>query len=179
MNNSGAIYVEHPDHHAVVNELIRQMVARGFAHVDRAPTDLDPRIMIPAKRIRHFLVMPMVADWVVIWEDPGYFAERALAQQIAANLGERAIWIEVSGNGVSWAYGVYNAAETIDEQYSEVKVPYYGEYGSIFFVFNPEHTPEEFIAKFSLPYDDYDYARVVAGDLPVALGVVVHLAFEK
>ncbi|EFO80894.1 hypothetical protein OSCT_1263 [Oscillochloris trichoides DG-6] len=179
MNNSGAIYIEHPDHHAVISELSRQMQARGFVAVERDPTDCDPRIMIPAKRLRHFLVMPAVAGWVVIWEDPGYFAERPLAQALAANLGRRAIWIEVSGNGVSWAYGHYDGSTTLDEQYSEVKVPYYGEYGSIFFAFNPEHTPEEFIAKFGLPYDSYDYARVVAGDLPAATGAVVHLAFEK
>ncbi|MEI7772156.1 MAG: hypothetical protein WCI67_19330 [Chloroflexales bacterium] len=179
MNNSGAIYVEHPDGQAVADELGRQLRARGFARADQPPGALSGRIMIPEKRLRHFFVLPAASGWVTVWEDPRYFAERAMARQIAAALGARAVWIEVGGNGVSWAHGIYAGPETVEERYEEVETTFYGEYGVINIAFDLEHTPDELIAALGLPYDDYHYEAALLGDLPADAGEPIHLAFKK
>lgn len=179
MNNSAAIYIEHPDQHAVIAELERQLAVRGFARADLRPADLDGRMMLPAKRVRHFFVLPAAAGWVTLWEDPRYFADRDLARQLAAGLGARAVWIEVSGNGVSWARGLYAGAETVEERYEEVKTPFYGEHGSVHFVYDIDTSPEEFIANLGLPYDEYHYESVLLGELPLEAGAPTHLAFER
>ncbi|MBX0329543.1 hypothetical protein K2Z83_17875 [Oscillochloris sp. ZM17-4] len=179
MNNSGAIYVEHPDHRAVAAELERLMPERGFARADLRPGEISGRIMIPEKRRRHFFVMPAASGWVTVWEDPRYFGERALAQQIAAALSTRAVWIEVSGNGVAWAHGVYAGEETVEERYEEVETTFYGEYGVIHFAFDIDHTPDELIAALGLPYEDDHYESALLGELPADAGEPIHLAFEK
>ncbi|NTV62026.1 MAG: hypothetical protein HGA65_00615 [Oscillochloris sp.] len=179
MNNSGAIYIEYADHRAVAAELARLLAARGFCAVDLPPDQVDSRMMIPAKHLRHFMLLPTAGGWVVIWEDPRYFAERKLAQQIAASLQTRAVWIEVSGTGVSWARGLYVGEQTVEEQYEEVNSPFYGEFGIVHFSFDFEHPPEDFISALGLPYDDLCYESALLGELPAAAGVPIHLAFEK
>ncbi|NTW04007.1 MAG: hypothetical protein HGA19_22490, partial [Oscillochloris sp.] len=141
--------------------------------------ELGDRIMIPAKRQRHFFVLPTSAGWVTIWEDPRYFGERALAQQLAATLSTRTAWIEVSGNGVTWARGLYATTQTLEERYDEVRASFYGEYGTIFFAYDLDRAPEEFIAELALPYDDYHYESVLLGELPADAGEPIHLAFER
>jgi hypothetical protein len=179
MNNSGAIYVEHPDHRAVADELGRLMAAHGFARANLRPDELSGRIMIPEKRRRHFFVLPAASGWATVWEDPRYFGERALAQQIAAALGVRAVWIEVGGNGVSWAHGLYAGGETVEERYDEVETNYYGEYGLIHFAFDIDRTPDDLIAELGLPYEDFHYESVLLGELPAEAGEPIHLAFER
>lgn len=178
MNNSGAIYIEYPDHRTVAAELERILSARGFCTVDLAPDNLDERMMIPAKRVRHFMLLPAAAGWVVIWEDPRYFADRSLAQQIAASLNARAVWIEVSGTGVSWARGLYAGSETIEEHYDEVRGPFYGEFGTVHFSFDFEHPPEDFVSALGLPYDEFCYESVLLGELPAEAGAPIHLVFQ-
>ncbi len=179
MNNSGAIYVEHADHRAVAEALARLMPERGFARADLRPGELGGRIMIPEKRRRHFFVLPAAAGWVTVWEDPRYFGERALARQLAAALGARAVWVEVSGNGVAWAHGLYAGTATLEERYEEVETTFYGEYGVINFAFDIERSPDELIAALGLPYEDYHYEAVLLGELPSEAGEPIHLAFEK
>jgi hypothetical protein len=135
--------------------------------------------MIPEKRRRHFFVLPASSGWVTIWEDPRYFAERALAQGIAAASAARAVWIEVSGNGVAWAHGLYHGQETVEERYDEVETTFYGEYGLLHFAFDIEHSPDDFIAALGLPYDEYHYESVLLDELPAEAGEPIHLAFEK
>lgn len=178
MNNSGAIYIESGDHRAVAEALRRLMPARGFGVADLRPDELSGRIMIPEKRRRHFFVLPAAAGWVTVWEDPRYFGERELARQLAADLAARAVWIEVSGNGVAWAHGLYERDQVIEERYDEVETTFYGEYGLIHFAFDLDHTPDEFIAALGLPHDDYHYESVLLGELPAAAGEPIHLAFE-
>ncbi|GAB4436109.1 MAG: hypothetical protein OHK0015_27590 [Chloroflexi bacterium OHK40] len=179
MNNAGAIYVEFEDHHGVVEALRNALVRRGFAVAPHGPGAISGRIMIPEKRRRLFFVLPPQQGWVAIFEDPRYFAERSLAQELARDLGTRAIWIEVSGNGVGWARGVYQGATVLEERYDEVETTFYGEYGVINFVYDIEVTPEELIADLGLPYDELHYEAIVAGELPATAGVPVHLAFER
>jgi hypothetical protein len=179
MNNSGAIYVEHPDHRAVADELGRQLRARGFAPASLPPGALSGQIMIPEKRLRHFFVLPAASGWVTLWEDPRYFAERALARQIAAALSTRALWIEVGGNGVSWAHGLYAGQEVVEERYEEVETTYYGAYGVIHFASDLDRIPDDLIAALGLPYDDYHYEAALLSELPADAGEPLHLAFEK
>jgi hypothetical protein len=179
MNNAGAIYVESDSHSAVAAALTQALRARGFAPTDHPAGAISGRIMIREKRRRLFFVLPPHDGWVAVFEDPRYFGERALAQDLARAVAARAVWIEVSGNGVGWARGLYRADEVLEEQYDEVETTYYGEYGPIAFVYDIETTPDEFIAALGLPYDDDHYESVAAGELPPEAGTPLHLAFEK
>lgn len=179
MNNSGAIYIAHSDHAAVAEALGRYLAGLGFAPRDLPPAAISGRIMIPEKRRRHFLILPARAGWVTIWEDPRYFAERALAQHLARALAAEAVWVEVSGNGVGWARARYEGEATIEEQYEPVETTFYGEYGVIHFVFDIETTPDDWIAALGLPYDELHYEAALEGELPADAGEPIHLAFEK
>lgn len=179
MNNAGALYVELEDHAAVAAAIVRSLEARGFAQVNLAPDALSGRIMIREKRRRLFFVLPARAGWVAVFEDPRYFGERELARELASSLDTRAVWIEVSGNGVGWARGVYRGAEVVEEVYEEVITTFYGEYGPIHFVYDIEHTPEELIAALGLPHDELHYEAILEGELPEAAGEPIHLAFER
>lgn len=179
MNNSGAIYIAHSDHAAVAAEIRRYMAGLGFAERSLAPDDLSGRIMIAEKRRRHFFVLPAHDGWVTLWEDPRYFADRGLARHLAQTLGARAAWIEVSGNGVGWARALYDGPETLEERYDEVVTTFYGEYGTLHFVYDIETTPEEWIAALGLPYAELHYEAVLEGELPPEAGTPIHLAFEK
>ncbi|NTU83913.1 MAG: hypothetical protein HGA45_31825 [Chloroflexales bacterium] len=179
MNNAGAIYVELGDHAAIAAALTPALAARGFARVSLPPGAISGRIMIREKRRRLFFVLPPRGGWVAVFEDPRYFGERALAKELARTLSTRTVWIEVSGNGVGWARAIYYGDEVIEEHYDEVETNFYGEYGPIAFVYDIETTPEEFIAALGLPYDDYDYESLAAGELPAEAGTPIHLAFER
>jgi len=179
MNNSGAIYIEHRDHAAVASEIGRYMAGLGFAPCALPPSALGGRIMIPEKRRRHFFVLPARAGWVTLWEDPRYFADRALAAHLARTLGVRAAWIEVSGNGVGWARALYRGEAVVEAVFDPVETTFYGEYGTIHFVFDIETTPEDWIAALGLPFDELHYEAVLEGELPADAGEPTHLAFEK
>lgn len=179
MNNAGAIYIAAEDHAAVAAALGRALAARGFAPADLPPGAVSGRIMIREKRRRLFFVLPPRDGWVAIFEDPRYFGERELARELAAALGTRAVWIEVSGNGVGWARGRYQGEDVLEERYEEVVTTFYGEYGPIFFVFDIDTPPDEFIAAHGLPHDELHYEAIVAGELPADAGEPIHLAFEK
>lgn len=179
MNNSGAIYIAHSDHAAVAAEIGRFMAGLGLAPRELAPDDLGGRIMIPEKRRRHFLILPAHDGWVTIWEDPRYFADRALAAELARALDAQAVWVEVSGNGVGWARARYEGAATLEELYEPVETTFYGEYGVIHFVFDIETAPEDWIAALGLPYDELHYEAALEGELPADAGEPIHLAFEK
>ena len=179
MNNAGAIYVEHSDHAAVAAVVSAAMKVRGFTPADLPPGAMSGRIMAREKRRRLFFVLPPRGGWVALLEDPRYFGERELARELAAELGTRAVWIEVSGNGVGWARGVYRGDETVEECYDEVETTFYGEYGPICFVYDIETTPDEFIAAHGLPHDELHYEAVVAGELPADAGEPIHIAFER
>lgn len=179
MNNAGALYVEHSDHHVVAATLGAAMVARGFAPAELPPEAISGRIMLREKRRRMFFVLPPRDGWVALFEDPRYFGERELARELAAQLRTRAVWIEVSGNSVGWARGVYRDAEVIEERYDAVETTFYGERGPISFVYDIETTPDEFIAAYGLPHDELHYEAIVEGELPVDAGAPLHLAFEK
>jgi hypothetical protein len=179
MNNSGAIYIEHDDHAAVAAAVGRYLAGLGFAARPLPPHALSGRIMIAEKRRRHFFVLPAQNGWVTLWEDPRYFADRGLARHLAVVLAARAAWLEVSGNGVGWARGLYQGAETLEERYDEVVTTFYGEYGVLHFVYDIETTPEEWIAALGLPYDELHYEAVLEGELPAEAGEPIHLAFER
>jgi hypothetical protein len=179
MNNAGAIYVEHDDHAAVAAAVGAAMAARGLAPAALPPGAISGRIMVREKRRRLFFVLPPRAGWVALLEDPRYFGERALARELAAALATRVAWIEVSGNGVGWARGLYRGAEVLEERYEEIETTFYGEYGPINFVFDIETTPDEFIVAHGLPYDELHYEAIVAGELPADAGAPLHIAFEK
>jgi hypothetical protein len=179
MNNAGAIYVECEQHAAVADAVAEAMGRRGFARVELPPGATGGKIMIREKRRRLFFVLPARDGWVALLEDPRYFGERELARELAADLGTRAIWVEVSGNGVGWARGVYRGAETLEEVYDEVETTFYGEYGPICFVYDIETTPDEFFAAHGLPHDELHYEAVLEGELPADAGEPLHLAFER
>lgn len=179
MNNAGAIYVELGDHHAVSEALTRALEGRGFTLVALAPGAISGRIMIREKRRRLFFVLPARAGWVALFEDPRYFGERTLARELAQQLVTRSVWIEVSGNGVGWARGLYQGEDVIEEHYDEIVTTFYGEYGPINFVYDIETMPDEFIAALGLPHDELHYEAIVAGELPAEAGEPLHLAFEK
>lgn len=179
INNSGALYVQADDPAAVADELRRALGAQGYAEASYAPGAVSGRIMIPDKRRRLFFVVPPHNGWVTIWEDPRYFADRRLARHLARALDTRAVWVEVSGNGVGWARGVYAGDSVIEEHYEAMDTTFYGEYGTIYFAFDIETTPDEFVARLDLPYPELFYEAVVAGDLPPDAGTPLHLAFER
>ncbi len=179
MNNAGAIYVNHSDAQAVAEALAAALVGRGFAAAGHAPGATGGKIMIREKRRRLFFVLAPQAGWVAVLEDPRYFGERALARDLARALAAEAIWIEVSGNGVGWARARYRGDEVLEEHYDEVETTFYGEYGPISFVYDIETTPDEFIARHGLPFDELHYEAVLAGELPADAGTPIHLAFEK
>lgn len=178
MNNAGAIYVNSNDHVVVAEALTLQLSAAGFSRVERAPTALSGKIMIAEKRLRHFLIAPAQDGWVTIWEDPRYFADRVLAQGLAQQLAVQTVWIEVSGNEVSWARGHYAGATVLEEHYEAVETTFYGEYGVVHFAFDMEQMPEEFIARLGLPYSDLHYEAVVGTGLQPGIAPL-HLAFER
>lgn len=179
MNNAGAIYVELPDHHRVAAAIERALLGRGFARAALQPGAISGRIMIPEKRCRLFFVLPAQHGWVAVFEDPRYFGERRLARELASSLATRVVWIEVSGNGVDWARGLYQGEAVIEEQYAEVETQFYGEHGIVSFVYDLEHTPDQLIAALGLPHHELHYEAIVAGELPAAAGTPVHLAFER
>jgi hypothetical protein len=179
MNNAGAIYIAADDHAAVAAALVRAMAARGLAPAGLPPGAVSGRMMVEAKRQRLFFVLPPLDGWVAVFEDPRYFGERALARELAAALATRAVWIEVSGNGVGWARGVYEGESIVEERFDEVVTTFYGEYGPVNFVYDIETTPDEFIAAHALPHDELHYEAIAAGELPDDVGMPLHLAFEK
>lgn len=179
MNNSGAIYIAHVDHALVAAALARHLGERGFTAVDRPPAAISGRIMIAEKRLRHFFVLPSRSGWVTVWEDPRYFGDRTLARRLAAELGTRAAWVEVSGNSVGWARALYDGADVVEEQLDPVETTFYGEYGTINFVFDVETSPDDWIAALGLPYDELHYEAVLEGELPEDAGEPIHLAFQR
>ena len=179
MNNAGALYVEHSDQAAVAAALEAALAARGFAPAELPPGAISGRIMLRDKRRRLFFLLPPRNGWVALFEDPRYFGERELARELAEALGTRAVWIEVSGNGVGWARGVYRGAEVVEERYDTVETTFYGAYGPVHFVYDIETTPDEFIAAYGLPHDELQYEAIAAGELPADAGAPTHLAFEK
>ncbi len=179
MNNSGALYIEYPDAGRVAAEVRRYLLAQGYHETEHPPGAMSGRIMIPEKRRRLFFVVPPHNGWVTIWEDPRYFGDRFLARDLARTLATRTVWIEVSGNSVGWARGVYAADAVLEEHFEEMETTFYGEYGTIHFAFDIETTPDEFITQLNLPYPDLFYEAVVAGDLPATAGTPIHLAFER
>ncbi|HMQ32157.1 MAG TPA: hypothetical protein PKD53_15615 [Chloroflexaceae bacterium] len=179
MNNAGAIYVKHSDRGAVAAALAGALDARGFAPTAHPPGAGGGKIMIREKRRRLFFLLEPRAGWVAVFEDPRYFGERALAQELARALATEAVWIEVSGNGVGWARGHYNGVAVVEEHYDEVETTFYGEYGPISFVYDIETTPDEFIARLALPYDELHYEAILEGELPPDAGAPLHLAFER
>jgi hypothetical protein len=179
MNNSGAIYIAHADHALIAAAIARQLAEAGFARADLRPGAISGRIMIAEKRIRHFFVLPSMAGWVTVWEDPRYFGDRMLARWLAAELGTRAAWIEVSGNGVGWARALYDGTAIVEEQFDPVETTFYGEYGTINFVFDIETSPDDWIAALGLPYAELHYEAVLEGELPEEAGEPIHLAFQR
>lgn len=179
MNNSGALYIEYHDAAVVAGELRQYMLDRGYRETEHSPDEMSGRIMIPDKRRRLFFVVPPKNDFVTIWEDPRYFADRFLAQYLARTLTTHAVWMEVSGNGVGWARGIYAGAMTLEERFEEMDTTFYGEYGTLHFAFDIETTPEDLIARLHLPYADLHYEAVLEGDLPPEAGKPIHLAFER
>jgi hypothetical protein len=179
MNNNGAIYVWHADHAVVADALAGWLSQAGYRPSGHTREAMSGRIMAANKPWRLFFVLPARDGWVTIWEDPRYFGERALAQYLARTLAARAIWIEVSGNGVGWARGVYQGETVEQERYEEQETTFYGEYGSIFFAFDSETMPEDFIAEHTLPYAELHYEAVLDGELPASAGEPIFLAFER
>jgi hypothetical protein len=179
MNNAGALYVEAADRWSVVEVLTTFMTARGFASSNKAPSEISGRIMIPEKRRRHFFIVSPQNDWITIWEDPRYFADRDLARVLARELSTRSVWIEVSGNGVGWARGVYMGEQTVEEQFEATETMFYGEYGTIYFAYDVDRTPDELIGELGLPYDELHYEAVIEGELPVEVGEPLYLVFER
>lgn len=179
MNNNGALYVLSNDTNAVINAVTAFLQSKGFQASEHAPGDMLGRIFIPEKRRRLFYILPPRDGWVTIWEDPRYFGDRFLAHYLAQTLDTRAVWIEVAGNGVAWAHGIYQGAEVIEERYDETETTFYGEYGTLHFMFDGDETPDELIAELQLPYDELHYEAVIEGELPEDAGEPTHLAFER
>jgi hypothetical protein len=178
MNNAGAIYVNHDDHKAVAAAIARLLGNDGFTRSERAPAAISGKLMIAEKKLRHFLIAPADQGWVAVWEDPRYFADRTLAQRLAEQLATETVWIEVSGNEVSWAHGHYAGAAVLNEHYEPVETNFYGEYGVVNFAFDMEQTPEAFIERLGLPYDDLHYEAVLATPPPFT-AALIHLAFVR
>jgi hypothetical protein len=178
MNNSGAIYVNSDDHRAVAASVAALLGNDGFTHVEQAPTAISGKLMIAEKKLRHFLIAPTHQGWVTVWEDPRYFADRRLARRLAEQFATEAVWMEVSGNGVSWARGHYAGAAVLDEYYDPVETTFYGEYGVVNFAFDIEQNPEAFIERLGLPYVDLHYEAILA-DGHTFGGRLIHLAFER
>src|SRR5215211_7826478 len=120
MNNNGAVYIAHDDATAVANAINDYMLELGFGPAACGPGDMGGRIFAPEKRRRLFFVMPPSNGWVTVWEDPRYFGDRHLARHLARALSTRVVWIEVAGNGVAWARGIYEGDSVIEEHYEEM-----------------------------------------------------------
>ncbi|MDW8402911.1 hypothetical protein [Chloroflexus sp.] len=178
MNNSAAIYVAHTDHAAVATALAAILAAQGFIAVDRPPHAISGIIMIPDKPYRHFFIAPSTQGWVTIWEDPRYFADRSLARALAAHLDTRSVWIEVGGNGVSWARGLYHGDTVCEERFEAVETTFYGERGIVHLAFDPDTLPEEWITQLGLPYPELHYEAILAGVMP-PVGPPLHLAVQR
>jgi hypothetical protein len=178
MNNSGAIYLATTDVDAAVAALNAGLEQLGFAPADHDPGDSGNRIMIPEKRRRLFYIAPPHNGWIAVWEDPRYFADRRLALSLSALLQTRSVWIEVGGNGVSWARGLYDGGTVGHEQYEEVETTFYGEYGIVNLAFDPDLTPDEWISELGLPDDELHYEAVLDGAVPAG-GTPLHLAFTR
>ena len=179
MNNNGALYVADSDPQTVAAAMTTYLQSEGFQPSDHQPGDSLGRIFAPEKLRRLFFIVPPQAGWITIWEDPRYFGDRAIAQYLARTLDTRTVWMEVAGNGVAWAHGIYTGAQTIDEQYEETETTFYGEYGMLHFAFDAERTPDDLIIELGLPYDELHYEAVHDGELPPEAGEPLHLAFEK
>lgn len=178
MNNSAAIYVAHPDHAVVAETLLILLIEQGFSATQRAPHDVSGIIMIPDKPTRHFFIAPSAQGWVAIWEDPRYFADRTLAQALARHLQTRSVWIEVGGNGVSWARGLYEGSTVCEERFEAVETTFYGERGVVYLTFDPDTMPDEWIAQLGLPDPDLHYEAILAGAQPSA-GPPLYLAVQR
>lgn len=178
MNNSAAIYVAHSDHAAVTTALAAILAEQGWHAVDLPPHAISGIIMIPDKPYRHFFIAPSTKGWVAIWEDPRYFADRNLARTLAARLHTRSVWIEVGGNGVSWARGVYQDDTVGEERFEAVETTFYGERGVVHLAFDPDPLPEEWISQLGLPYPELHYEAILAGAIPPA-GPPLHLAVQR
>lgn len=179
MNNNGSIYVAHDDAAKVAQTIATYMQAQGFAAATHRPSEMSGRIFPPDKQRRLFFVLPASDGWVTVWEDPRYFGDRFLAQGLARALNTRAVWIEVAGNGVAWARGIYEGAQTLEERYDEMETTFYGEYGTLHFAFDIDDTPEDFIERLQLPYPALHYESVLDNELPVEAGEPLFLAFER
>jgi len=178
MNNSAAIYVAHTNHAIVAEALHRLLIEQGFIAVERAPHEISGIIMIPDKPYRHFFVAPSAQGWVAIWEDPRYFADRTLAKGLASRLQTRSVWIEVGGNSVSWARGLYEGAIVLEERFEAVETTFYGERGIVHLTFDPDTLPDEWIAHLDLPDPDLHYEAILAGAQPSA-GPPLHLVVQR
>jgi hypothetical protein len=178
MNNSGAIYLVATDVSRTVSALSAVLERSGFLPADYEPGESGNRIMIPEKRRRLFFIAPPHNGWIAIWEDPRYFADRRLARGLSELLQTRAVWIEVGGNGVSWARGVYTCGSIDSEHFEEVETTFYGEYGIVNLAFDPDLTPDDWIAELGLPDDELHYEAIVDGAVPTG-GPALHLAFER
>jgi hypothetical protein len=163
MNNSAAIYVAHASHQSVAATLLAILLEQGYTVVDQPPHAISGLIMIPDKPLRHFFIAPPAQGWVTIWEDPRYFADRTLARTLAALLNTRSVWIEVGGNGVSWARGLYDGSTVIEERFEAVETMFYGERGVVHLTFDPDLLPEDWITRLGLPYPELHYEAILAG----------------
>lgn len=178
MNNSGALYVASDNVQLVAATIGAILMQSGFVAADYEPGESGSRIMIPEKRRRLFFIAPPSNGWIAVWEDPRYFADRLLARALASTLATRAVWIEVGGNGVSWARGLYDGDVICDEHYETVETTFYGEYGVVNLAFDAETTPDEWITDLGLPDDELYYEAICDGELPSG-GTPLHLAFER
>ncbi len=178
MNNSAAIYVAHHDNAAVATALAAILAEQGWITVDLPSHAISGIIMIPDKTSRHFFIAPATQGWVAIWEDPRYFADRSLARALAVRLHTRSVWIEVGGNGVSWARGLYDGDTVCEERFEAVETTFYGERGVVHLVFDPDPLPEEWIGRLGLPYSELHYEAILAGTIPPA-GPPLHLAVQR
>ncbi|MEF3275944.1 MAG: hypothetical protein K6356_16370 [Chloroflexus sp.] len=178
MNNSAAIYVAHTDHAAVARMLLTILTEQGYTVSERPPHAISGIIMIPDKPYRHFFIAPPSRNWVAIWEDPRYFADRQLARDLARRLNTRVVWIEVGGNGVSWARGLYDGDTICEERYEPVETTFYGEQGVVHLTFDPDLTPEEWIERLGLPSPELHYEAILAGAQPPA-GPPLHLVVQR
>ncbi len=178
MNNSAAIYVAYPDHVVVADALRAILMSQGWAPIDLSPHAISGIIMIPDKLYRHFFIAPPMRGWVAIWEDPRYFADRNLARALAARLATRSVWIEVGGNGVSWARALYEQTSICEERFEAVETMFYGERGVVHLTFDPETLPDEWIERLGLPDPELHYEAILAGAQPSA-GPPLHLAARR
>jgi hypothetical protein len=181
MNNNGALYIQYHDTAAVASLISDYMQQIGFQTSAHRPGESLGRIFIPEKLRRLFYLVPPQNGWITIWEDPRYFGDRFLAQYLAQKLDTRAVWIEVAGNGVAWAHGIYNGSETVEEHLDLTETTFYGEYGTLHFAFDVDlsRLPDDIISDLELPFDELHYEAVLEGELPAEAGPALHLAFEK